>query len=597
MGIATLVGACLSIVCYVFVWVSYKRCAEIHIHPNNMIIAQSIFGFLTVLQYLFTVTAGGDEKQIWWKDLDTDAKVRDFDDGTCIDVPTGSRSSHLCGGLAFFNQFTMLASELWFLAIANDLHVSLSNPFVSSASAHKNNMLYIIIVSLLSGFGLLVAGDDVYGLTCNRVCWIQEASTGVPGLYQLVFFFLWVFLIYAYAITVVFQAYRRLDEGLPETIQVRKNFIKRSIVFVLGYTMYWFIPLILTIVFLGTKKDHVLPAVEFFSSARGLFLLIIWLVVNKKEMKVYFGCGGASDVTTEQEAEKSLEAHLNKALRKEIVYYTTNGIIQAVTRATARRMTRTGRAASTSVDEMDDDSGDFESSDGFEVRPTENQQGSFDEEDRGTDDLADDAGVGGNGEDKVENPLVPLNFELQEAKKKKDGEAKEKDRVESMAFYENPDTHKRIKIDFRDYCPQLFHKIRTLYGIDTQDYCRSLRQHTKERFSEGASGAFLYFSKDNRYIVKTTIVGECEFLRNFLPAYSRYLTENKDSLIAKFYGCHAIRMYGQWIYFVVMENIFVSAKRLHERYDLCIHRTTSVFTVAPLLTPASPTGTILRAPG
>ena len=46
------------------------------------------------------------------------------------------------------------------------------------------------------------------------------------------------------------------------------------------------------------------------------------------------------------------------------------------------------------------------------------------------------------------------------------------------------------------------------------------------------------------------------------------LEANKDSLIAKFYGCHAIRMYGQWIYFVVMENIFCSAKKLHERYDL-----------------------------
>jgi 1-phosphatidylinositol-4-phosphate 5-kinase len=533
MAFATLFGACLSIVCYVFVWVSYKRCADIHMHPNNMIIAQSVFGFLVVVQYIITSTSG-ENKQMWWADISRDADLSKFDDGSCIDVPTGSHSSRLCGGLAFVNQFTMLGSELWFFAIANDLRVSLSNPFVSSAGVYKKNFLYVVIISLLSACGLILAGDDVYGLTCNRVCWIQEKSTGVPGQYQTIFFYAWVFVIYSYATVVIFKAYRRLDEGLPETLKVRKVYIKRSMVYVLGYTMYWFIPIILTLVFLGTTEDSVLPAVEFFSSARGLFLLMIWLVINQKEMKEWLGCGGASDVSTNEEIEVNQEAHLNRALRKEILYYTTNGIMQAARRATARRMTRPGRAASTSVDEMDD-----EGSRGTEFR------------------------IEGNDNEDVQNPL---NFELQQPSAKKS--EKYKDRIESQSFYENPDTHKKIKIDFRDYCPQLFHKIRTLYGIDTQDYCQSLSEATKERFSEGASGAFLYFSKDNRYIVKTTISSECEFLRQFLPSYSRYLEANKDSLIAKFYGCHAIRMYGQWIYFVVMENIFVSAKRLHERYDL-----------------------------
>jgi hypothetical protein len=38
--------------------------------------------------------------------------------------------------------------------------------------------------------------------------------------------------------------------------------------------------------------------------------------------------------------------------------------------------------------------------------------------------------------------------------------------------------------------------MRRLSGISSEDYVKSLSKTTKERFSEGASGAFLYFSED-----------------------------------------------------------------------------------------------------
>jgi hypothetical protein len=53
------------------------------------------------------------------------------------------------------------------------------------------------------------------------------------------------------------------------------------------------------------------------------------------------------------------------------------------------------------------------------------------------------------------------------------------------------------KFVFRDLFPQKFRSIRTMFGIKTEEYLSSLSKPTKERFSEGASGAFMYFSKDN----------------------------------------------------------------------------------------------------
>jgi 1-phosphatidylinositol-4-phosphate 5-kinase len=50
----------------------------------------------------------------------------------------------------------------------------------------------------------------------------------------------------------------------------------------------------------------------------------------------------------------------------------------------------------------------------------------------------------------------------------------------------------------------LCRQIRSLLGIGAEEYIESFRGTTKERFSEGRSGAFLYFSQDERYIVKTT---------------------------------------------------------------------------------------------
>jgi hypothetical protein len=60
----------------------------------------------------------------------------------------------------------------------------------------------------------------------------------------------------------------------------------------------------------------------------------------------------------------------------------------------------------------------------------------------------------------------------------------------------------RTSFLFTDFSPRRFAKIRILSNISTESYLESFRNTTMPSFSEGKSGAFLYYSADYRYIVK-----------------------------------------------------------------------------------------------
>jgi 1-phosphatidylinositol-4-phosphate 5-kinase len=59
------------------------------------------------------------------------------------------------------------------------------------------------------------------------------------------------------------------------------------------------------------------------------------------------------------------------------------------------------------------------------------------------------------------------------------------------------------KVKFYDHSPQAFHHLRKHWGVDTEEYVHSMQSVCKEKFSDGKSGAFLYFTGDQNYIVKT----------------------------------------------------------------------------------------------
>merc|ERR1719471_1542215 len=89
-----------------------------------------------------------------------------------------------------------------------------------------------------------------------------------------------------------------------------------------------------------------------------------------------------------------------------------------------------------------------------------------------------------------------------------------------------------------------------------------------QKYSEGRSGSFFYFSHDSRFLIKTIPASEAYFFLSALPDYAHYLADNPDTLINKIVALHAIEIYGVVIYFTVMENVFVANMKPHEVYDI-----------------------------
>lgn len=137
------------------------------------------------------------------------------------------------------------------------------------------------------------------------------------------------------------------------------------------------------------------------------------------------------------------------------------------------------------------------------------------------------------------------------------------------------------KFAFQDIEPTVFHLLRQAYGITSSEYRQSFKLRNAadvessgmlEKFTEGKSGSFFYFSYDFRYIIKTITTEEEKFLRRIAYGYYQHMKRNPHSLIVRFFGLHKVRLAPEqrYISVVVMENIFHNQHQLKMNtiYDL-----------------------------
>lgn len=147
----------------------------------------------------------------------------------------------------------------------------------------------------------------------------------------------------------------------------------------------------------------------------------------------------------------------------------------------------------------------------------------------------------------------------------------------------NKDYEKKINNNciFTDYSYKVFDNIRKMYGINNNDYLKSLgpenflgnllitnTRSLKELVSYGKSGSFFYFSYDSKYLIKTISKNEFEFFKIFIKNYYNYMLENPETLIQRYYGLHSLYYKDKCIYFVVMNNFFNTNIKIDYKYDL-----------------------------
>jgi len=153
-------------------------------------------------------------------------------------------------------------------------------------------------------------------------------------------------------------------------------------------------------------------------------------------------------------------------------------------------------------------------------------------------------------------------------------------RLETMVDSENDDTDAQWgESRFYDFCPVVFHALRHAAGFTVEQYLSSIQGHAEDRekltsmvekFSEGRSSSFFYFTHDKRFMVKTVTDDEQETMIAILKRFCTHMANNPDTLINKIFGCHGIRMQGHSHIkmFLVMESVMWTGNLIDYRFDL-----------------------------
>ena len=154
-------------------------------------------------------------------------------------------------------------------------------------------------------------------------------------------------------------------------------------------------------------------------------------------------------------------------------------------------------------------------------------------------------------------------------------------REESQRKIHFPASATLQKFAFTDIEPSIFSMLRSAYNIAPRLYRESFKIKNAadvessgmlEKFTEGKSGSFFYFTRDFRYIIKTVTESEERFLQKIAYRYYNHMRNHPNSLIVRFFGLHKVRLAPEqrYITVVVMENIFYNQdqKKIQERYDL-----------------------------
>ncbi|CAK4081290.1 unnamed protein product [Aphanomyces euteiches] len=496
-------GSILTLLSVIAVLVSYASDPLSRQHPNPLVFWRTIADGFFVVRLL-------SEQFVRCLQYECSPLCKTFNCGcavtqTIVPLPAGADT---CVFFSGFFQFSLLASECWFLCMTLNLFLSLTNPFTDFKRNTRLFHMFSWGLPLLTAI-LLMSVDDFAGYSDFDTCWTNALRhTTVPNLTKECvskgkdfiledkfgslqinyiswgFFYIPMVLFITVGLVVWFWTYNRLREGLPETYGVRKQSIDRARFLVMAVSVYWALVFAVYAAYLSMhdnqSKRRWKEVVNFLMAAKGYVDLVIWFHLNDFRVPRLSGLCSKSDKTIDID----LNPQVNAALRREVLFYTTSGIIQAVQQAET---------------------------------------------------LAEDV--------KVQHLAL-----------RPQGVAETSDRKFTKTFH--------------DYVPHAFRKIRQRFGVDNIRYLKSLSSTAKERLSEGASGAFMFFSGDGSLIVKSTSPEECHFLRSIAEDYAAYVVANPETLLTRFYGCHCLELYGQKFSFVVMANLFDTKQVIHSRYDI-----------------------------
>ncbi|ETP47183.1 hypothetical protein F442_06733 [Phytophthora nicotianae P10297] len=381
-----------------------------------------------------------------------------------------------CRALATLTQFCIFSSECWFLCMSFNLYQCSTNPFTNL----KHNLQWYHAFSWTVGAvfaALLWLSSVQFDPKIHPSCFVDETVPNELFVYYVVV----ILAVLCAVIFAVLETQTHPFRGMKEALEAKKDVIRSARIFTVAYIIYQIILIsfwLADVLFLGNhpRALHLVrDASSFLQTAKGLIDLIIWVAINGLDCRAgrlrdTFDSDRYSDIDID------LQPQLNVALRKEVLHFTTRGIV----------------AASSNT------------------------------------------------------PMVT------------DGR-----RVVHLRLHELGMT-----VCFDDYSPASFRDIRQGFGINETLYRKAFLATCHERLqSGGSSGAFMFYTADYAFLVKSVTTSERNVLLDMLPAYIRHMKQNPDSHLTRFYGCHSIEMYGQVFSFVVMGNV-IGQTSMHQFFDI-----------------------------
>lgn len=250
-------------------------------------------------------------------------------------------SSEIAAFLAFLTQFSHLGGALCFLVISIDLRIAYTNPFASIRHNWPKYAAFVVAVSSVSALALIAMGPRVYGISSTGSVWIQNRRSAESVSYPKVVLYYWFLLfIYTYSMWANFQFFRFRERGLVRTVSNRINIMNRSRLFVVAYITYDLLVLALQFVsFVTDETSRYLYSFDAYGDAlRGTYNLIVILYIswsdvtweNMSPFQLTKVASGADALVANVAMESLLlQPHLNTALRAEILFFATQGIIYA----------------------------------------------------------------------------------------------------------------------------------------------------------------------------------------------------------------------------------------------------------------------------
>ena len=184
-------------------------------------------------------------------------------------------------------QFSLLGSELTYLALCYDLRANLMNPFREVKSATRNIRLLILVVSLATGaFVMILTEQGVVSVSTiasfGEICWLDPKN-------QLAYLFLlYIPLGVIYTMGIYFTAISAvsLRGALPKAQRVWSAVFRQQSVYILGFSAYWIMFGLLILLQPIVEKRYgeqgkifVSFLLNFFLGARGTLTVLLWVRV------------------------------------------------------------------------------------------------------------------------------------------------------------------------------------------------------------------------------------------------------------------------------------------------------------------------------